>query len=453
MQKKDAEKCNMLSPDDSDDVVAVELNDVDRHVFEHGVGRFNRLGWKRLTIVLLVEAVALGCLSLPSTFGALGMVPGTLCCVGLGCIAVYTSHTIGRVKLKFPEVAHYADVGQLMWGRAGYEVIYVMLTLMLLFILGSHCLTGTIAFVQITKSDICSIVFTVVSGIILLLLAIPPTFTEVAILGYIDFASIVLAVGITIIGTGVRRSQVSTEWSAWPREDLTFTEAFVAASNIVFAYSFAICQFSFMDEMHTPKDYVKSIWVLGILEILIYTLTGSLVYVFVGKDVKSPALLSAGDLLSRIAFGVALPVVYISGSINTTVLARMIHGRLYRNSEIRFINTRMGWITWLSLITIITVIAFIISEIIPFFPDLLSICSALFISGFTFYFPALMWFLLLREGKWNTAYNIFYGVVNACIFAIGVITLGCGSYASVQDIIQNYQTGAVRGVFACSTPA
>lgn len=40
-------------------------------------------------------------------------------------------------------------------------------------------------------------------------------------------------------------------------KDVTFTDAFIAVANIVFAYSFAMRQFSFMDEMRTPKDFVN----------------------------------------------------------------------------------------------------------------------------------------------------------------------------------------------------
>ena len=166
-----------------------------------------------------------------------------------------------------------------------------------------------------------------------------------------------------------------------------------------------------MDEMHTPRDYVKSIWALGLIEIFIYTLTGALIYAFVGPNVSSPALLSAGSLMAKIAFGIALPVIFISGAINGTVVARYIHGRIYKNSVTRFINTKKGWITWLSLLSFITIIAWVIAEAIPFFSDLLSICSALFISGFTFYFPAMMWFMLIRTGKWYERKNLLVDVV------------------------------------------
>ncbi|KAH8703058.1 putative amino acid transporter [Talaromyces proteolyticus] len=422
-----------------------------------GHHKFNRLGWKRLTVVLIVEAIALGSLSLPKTFATLGMVPGVLCSVGLGLIAIYTSYVVGQVKLKFPQVAHYPDAGTLLFGRFGYELINVMLGLQLLFLVGSHCLTGTIAFMTITNSGICSIVWAVISAIILFLLALPPSFAEVAILGYVDFASIIIAIGITIIGTGVENTNSiggPVVWSAWPKDGITFTDGFIAVSNIIFAYSFAMCQFSFMDEMHTPKDFVKSIWTLGLTEMIIYTVTGALVYAFVGMDVKSPALLSAGHLLSKVAFGIALPVIFISGSINGTVLGRLIHGRVYKNSPIRFINTKMGWITWISLIAVITVVAFIIAEVIPFFSDLLSISSALFISGFSFYFPALMWFMLIREGKWYAnKKNLALSAVNAFTFIIGIVTLVAGTYSSVDDIVNNYRDGTVRGVFTCAEPS
>ncbi|KXJ96693.1 transmembrane amino acid transporter protein-domain-containing protein [Microdochium bolleyi] len=423
---------------------------------QQGTAHFKRLGWKRLTIVLIVEAIALGSLSMPAAFATLGMVAGVILTIGLGLIAIYTSYVVGQVKLKFPEVSHYADAGKLMFGKVGYEVVSVMFVLQLTFLVGSHCLTGTIAFLNITGNGACSLVFGVVSAIILLLVAIPPSFAEVAILGYVDFVSIIAAILITMIATGITRGEhaadvvASVPWSAWPVEDLTFSKAFVAITNIVFAYSFAVCQFSFMDEMHTPKDYVKSIWVLGIVEIIIYTLTGALIYTFVGQGVKSPALLSAGPLISKVAFGVALPVIFISGSINTTVVGRYIHGRVYKNSVVRFINTKKGWITWIALVTFITIIAWIIAEAIPFFSDLLSISSALFISGFTFYFPAIMWFMLIREGSIFEKKNLLKSVANLIIFIIGVVVLVGGTYSAIDDIILSYQAGKVRGAFTCA---
>ncbi|KAL8770760.1 MAG: hypothetical protein Q9209_003627 [Squamulea sp. 1 TL-2023] len=423
-----------------------------------GALKHNKLGWRRLTVCLIVEAIALGSLSMPSAFASLGMVAGILVTVGIGLIAIYTSYLVGQVKLKYPHVQHYADAVGLMWGRFGYELTSVMFVLFLVLLTGSHVLTGTIAWIRIVeKHELCALIWGVVSAILLYALALPPTFHEFAILGYIDFASILAAIFITMVGTGVKASNdlgdlSNVPWSAWPPSDISFASAFLSTTNIVFAYSFAVCQYSFMAEMHTPGDYVKSIWALGLIEICIYTVTGAIIYSFVGRDVSSPAILSGTTMVSRVAFGIALPVIFISGSINTTVVGKYIMGRIFPKSELRYVHTKKGWIIWLGLIAGLTLVAWVIAEAIPFFNALLGLISSLFISGFTFYFPALFWFALIKEGKWNAnAKNIGLSIVNALVFLIGVVILACGSYASVEDILESYKTGSVGGSFACSS--
>lgn len=190
-----------------------------------------------------------------------------------------------------------------------------------------------------------------------------------AILGYIDFVSIIVAILITMIATGVRSHDApgglsGVNWSSTAKENVSFVDAFNAVTDIVFAFSFAVCQPSFQAELRRPDEYMKSIWALGLIEILIYTLTGAIVYAFTGQDVGSPALLSAGHTVSRVAFGVALPVIYISGAINTTTAARYLHARIYKNSPHKYINTKTGILVWVLLCAFLTIISWIIAEAI-----------------------------------------------------------------------------------------
>ena len=386
------------------------------------------------------------------------MVAGVILTVGIGLVAIYTSYVVGQVKIRHPHVEHYADAVALMWGKFGYQLTSVMLVLFLVLITGSHVLTGTIAWIRIVdEPGLCALIWGVVSAVLLFFIALPPTFHEFAILGYIDFGSIVAAIFITMVATGVEASDAvgglsAVQWSAWPPDDISFASVFLSTTNIVFAYSFAVCQYSFMAEMHTPKDYVKSIWMVGIIEIVVYTLTGAIIYAFTGSDVQSPAILSSSKLVSRVAFGIALPVIFISGSINTTVVGKYIMGRVFPTSELRYVNTKRGWIIWVFLIALLTIIAWVIAEAIPFFNALLGLISALFISGFSFYFPALFWFSIVKEGKWNAnAKNIFLSFVNGLVFLIGMTILGCGTYASVMDIIQEYSSGSVGSAFTCDS--
>lgn len=444
--QKEVQTARRASSDAYDHVMLGETNEVDddrlKRIAAEGNAYFHRLGWKRLSVVLVVEAIALGSLSLPGAFHTLGMILGVILTIGLGVVAIFTSYIVGRVKLAYPEIGHYADAGRMLFGRVGYEVFGAAFVFELLLTVGSHALTGSIALVTINGGHVCSIAFSAVSAIILLLLAIPPSFSEVAILGYIDFVSIIAAIGVTIIATGIQSTDApgglsGVDWSAYPKDDLSFSEAFVAVSNIVFAYSFAIGQFSFMDEMHTPTDYMKAIWTNGITQILIYTLTGAICYAFIGSTVQSPALLSAGSLVSKVAFGLALPVIFISGSINTTVALRYVHGRLFKDSILRYINTPMGWASWIGIVSIFTIIAWVIAEAIPIFSDLLSLASALFVSGFSFYIPGLMWFRLLCKDKWYSRKNLLISIGSIISFLIGIIVLVAGTYSTIKDIVSS----------------
>lgn len=326
-----------------------DVQELERQKTIEGDAHFSRLGWKRFAVICIVQSIALGTLSLPAAFASLGMLAGVIICISTGVAAIYASYIIGQVKLKYPHVQNYVDLGALLGGRVGAGFVATCFVCLATLTIGSHCLTGKIAISVISNSTICGLWFGLISAVILFLLAIPPSFTELAILGYIDFTSIILAIGITMIVTGVSPDIGDGEatWSAWPKPGLTLSEAVTAVNNIVFAYGFAMAQPSFMAELHTPESYINAIWVLGSIEILVYTLTGAIIYSSVGMDVQSPALLSAGPLWSKVAFGVALPVIFISGALNTTAICRYMHDRWYKNSVVRYVNTPKGWSTWL----------------------------------------------------------------------------------------------------------
>lgn len=252
----DAEGSNKTHPGQHNSTQEVRDPDLEATGQRDGNPKFHQLGWKRLTILAMVEAIALGSLGLPRAFATLGMVAGVLLSIGIGLVAMYAAYNIGQVKLKFPQVSHYADVGSLLFGPIGSGIFVGAFVLLLIFVVGSHCLTGAIAFKDIVQTNICSTAFSAISAAILLFLAIPPSFADIAILGYIDFASIILAIGITMIATGVqdRGSLGDLEpyvaWSAWPKEGITFEEAIVSVNSIVFAYSFGGCLPSFMGMYH-----------------------------------------------------------------------------------------------------------------------------------------------------------------------------------------------------------
>lgn len=66
--------------------------------------------------------VGIGVLSLPQVFDTLGMIPGVLALLAIASITTWSGYVVGCFKLNHPDVYGIADVGALMFGRAGQEI-------------------------------------------------------------------------------------------------------------------------------------------------------------------------------------------------------------------------------------------------------------------------------------------------------------------------------------------
>lgn len=86
-------------------------------------------------------------------------------------------------------------------------------------------------------------------------------------------------------------------------------------SSLVFAYAGTPSFFGVCSEMRDPKLYTRSLLLALSVVTGIYIIIGVVLYYFCGSYVASPALGSAGPLLKRIAYGLALP-----GLLVTTIL-------------------------------------------------------------------------------------------------------------------------------------
>lgn len=64
-----------------------------------------------------------------------------------------------------------------------------------------------------------------------------------------------------------------------------------------------------MAELRDPYDFPKSLFLLQSVDVSLYLVTAVVIYYYAGPGVESPALGSAGRLLSKISYGVALPTV------------------------------------------------------------------------------------------------------------------------------------------------
>lgn len=229
--------------------------------------------------------------------------------------------------------------------------------------------------------------------------------------------------------------------------------------NISYTFIGQITLPSFIAEMKNPADFPKALWIVTIGEIILFTLVGSIVYVYTGNQYNTaPAFGSLGnDIYKKVSFSFMIPTLIFLGVLYASVSARFIFFRIFEGTRHKTHNTVVGWSAWAGILAVTWVLAFIIAEVIPFFSDLLSLMSSLFDSFFGFIFWGVAYLRMRRVDRgenWlkNMTIRQTIGVVvNVFIIAIGVFFLGAGTYTSVQSIIDSYNSGAVGGVFTCKS--
>jgi len=64
-----------------------------------------------------------------------------------------------------------------------------------------------------------------------------------------------------------------------------------------------------MSEMEDPRTFNKSLAMLQTIDTVLYLVSALLIYHYVGPNVQSPAISSLSPVMSKIAWGIAIPTV------------------------------------------------------------------------------------------------------------------------------------------------
>ena len=90
-------------------------------------------------------------------------------------------------------------------------------------------------------------------------------------------------------------------------------------STSVFSYCGLAAYFSVASELRDMREYPKAAAIANLVVTGTLLTIAIVVYYFCGSFVASPALGSAGPLMKKISYGLALPGVLITGTIITHV--------------------------------------------------------------------------------------------------------------------------------------
>lgn len=347
-----------------------------------------------------------------------------------------------------------------------------------------------------TNHSVCTVGFSAIVAVISWICSLPRTFDTLSKLAtlsaFFTFVSVLLASIFAGIedhpkgyNTGGPKGLLVGEpivYAVAP-SGTTFISGMNAFLNISYTFIGQITLPSFIAEMKNPKDFPKALWAVTIAEIILFSLVGAVVYAYTGTQYNTaPAFGSLGnDLYKKVSFSFMIPTLIFLGVLYASVSARFVFFRIFEGTRHKGSHTVVGWASWAGILALLWAVAFIVAEVIPFFSDLLSLMSSLFDSffGFIFWGTAYMRMRYADYGPgWiqrRGARGIIGFAMNVFIILIGLYMLTAGTYvsisdryyyglmmldnsanavtpqATVQNIINGYKEGTVKGVFTCAT--
>lgn len=447
---------------------------------------FQSVSWKGAAILISKFQIGLGALGLPSTFHTLGFFPGILCFLVLAMITTVAGYLCGNARQYYPRMHSIGDAADLLFGGGARELIGVIYYVYLALVAGAGMLATSVGLNALSNHGACTMAFVAAACAAAFVIGTAfRSLEKVSWISWVGVASIVSAIWITAIGCltedrpagAPSTGPIDLEIRVFPKA--SFTQAMTAIANQLFALGACGTFFSVAAEMKRPELFTRSLLCGQSFIVVTNIAISSIVYGKVGRFLTSPALGSAGPLIMKISYGVAMPGLVVTAVLWSHVAAKYWFVRLLRGTSHLQSNTVTHWAVWVGSMAVTVVFGFIIVAVVPFFSDLLGLVGALVNPVFTNVLPGFMLlFFLARkppkavEAAWHVeaeestsakkwlpdAFRAYQSgwkeavaLAVACFMILtGALIIVGGTYSTVLSIQASYAKGMVSGVFSCA---
>ncbi|CAN8104116.1 unnamed protein product [Discula destructiva] len=412
--------------------------------------QYRTMSWQLVSALMIAEIVSNGMLSLPSSLAVVGMVPGVIIILFLGIFATFTSWLLIEFKLCHPQVHSMGDAGMLLFGPIGRDILAAGTIIFAIFGTGSQLIAGQTALASLSDSKLCSMLYTGIFTIPVLICSLPRTLDRLSWLSILAVISILFAGIVGMIGAGINPTDGRVIDIA--KGNATFIAAFGSVTNPVFAYAGHFMFFILISEMKDPRGAMKAAYTLQGFSTSFYIVFAVVTYYYLGSGVASPSFSSLPPVWAKAAYGIAIPNFLIAGSLYSHTAAKLVFVRLFRRSRHLHSHTVLGWAVWVALVLLATAAAFVLAIGVPIFNYLIGIAASLFASWYTYGIAGFFWlFDAYHFGMGKAEFRRSWVMTTLCVLTIlaGAFICVAGMYVTVDGIVMAYQDGTLAAPFSC----
>lgn len=292
-----------------------------------------------------------------------------------------------------------------LWGRVGRELVGAQIVIAQILISAGGIVSTSTALNALSNHGSCTVVFALVSAIMITLCSSIRTFSRLGWLTWFGFFTFFAAIFIFTVAVARQERPAAAPPSgdfdlgftaiAYP----TFVVGMVSTANLFICTSGSSMFLPVISEMRRPKEYRKAVLWAGVLVGIMYVAFSMVIYRYCGIWLSVPALDSAGPLFKKISYGFLLPGLVIGVGIYQHVAAKYVFVRLLRDSKHLQANTAVHWSTWLSINIVLGILGFVVSQAVPILNFLLGLAGSLCFAPFSLVYPALLWMYDFRAYK------------------------------------------------------
>ncbi|KAF2164280.1 hypothetical protein M409DRAFT_67845 [Zasmidium cellare ATCC 36951] len=443
----------VISAKDDDGLEAIVTNDegvvidpVFGKIPEDGP-RYRDMGWLGASILMMKTQIGIGGLSVPQSFNTLGLIPGIIALTGFAIITTWSNWMIGKFKRNNPGVYGIEDVGKLLFGRLGRELFQGAYLLYYIFVGGSAFISVATGLDALSDHGVCNAVFIGVAAACGFFLASIETLSKISWIAWCGIFSILVSIFTLTVSVGVQnRPAAAPQFGPWSSDwklvgNPKFAEAMSAIAAIIFSFSGTAAFFPIAAEMKDERNYFKAMYLCQAVVYVVYLVIGIVVYYFCGSYVTSPALGSAGPVLKKICYGIALPGLLVTTTIVCHLPAKSLFVRSLRGSQHLTTRTRTHWMVWFSCVFSVIIIGYVIASAIPAFNGLVSLIGAVLGTPICITAYGAMWFYdnwqFRRRADRGTWWIVGAGWA-AFVTIVGFYCMVAGTYGAVKDVEDLY---------------
>ncbi|GAA5999346.1 uncharacterized protein JCM10292_001220 [Rhodotorula paludigena] len=439
-----------------------QASDDEGEVFKASLGgedvaEFRTTSWPVAFALMFKVQFSLGILGIPAVMAPVGAVPGALLIIGWGAWNTWAAFIEGAFRNRHPGMHGIQDMMYLVAGPIGREIVGALFFVGFVLVTGSGYIAGATALNALSEHGACTVWFAFVFFVFCTATASFPRFSQVGFLCWIGAVSLYVAVFILVVAVGVNSRPAIAPSGDYELgfyavgQNIDFLTGLAASTVIFISSSGHSANISIIAEMRNPKEYKKPIAATMSLLNASYLVFSLVIYRYCGQWIASPSLGSAGDIIKKVTYGIGLPGIAFSTTINQHLACKYLFVRVLRDSEHLQRKTFRHWATWFSITIGVGVVAFIIAQSIPFFSLLLSFVSAISFTPLAIIVPAILWLWDFgREYSRGPIHKKLFAAMHVLIILIGAFQVVGGAYAAIQSIRNAYDAGTVASPFSCA---